>query len=327
MWDGFPREVWNGDRAQKWLTICSIADFLSYCKEQRECFNPVHTSINIGTGPVLSTRYSKPWICKFLLELDGALRENYRDMRRLYVYLRMIYDANPRIYFSGDKSFHIFCDFNPLSLKESFDAQVSFAKKIMKELSVTKIDLQSYYDRKLSRVPHTIHEKTTLDCVPISPFWTLEEIKKESFRPARFEPVRINFSPRIAVAIKELDRGPMQRENFEQNKRNKNGSNKWILLLLEHPIGDGRHRVLWHILAPYAMNSMGLSFDEAQRLLADYFEKCAQLKPLQPSAWGFKREITYYLKVAKRSTFPPWRLDTIQKKDPHLYEIITNVLK
>ena len=328
-WDGFPREVWDSNRTSKWQIVESPTRYVSFLNDARKYFNPAHTSINIGTGSALVAGYSKQWISKFLLEFDGSLDEDYSLMRRSYALLKMKFDAVPRVYFSGHKSFHVFVDFTALPLNDPAEAQREFAKKLASELSVqlAKLDYQAYAERKLSRVPYTIHEKTAWDyCVPVSPFWSLGEIKKESQKPNRFHSIEINFSPRIAAAIKLADRELDNKPETNQVKKGQD-STYWIERLLAHPIEDGRHRVLWHVFAPYLLNVRKLPPDQAEKILLDYFTKCGELKRLEPSFSQFRRQIRYYLKQSQKDGYPPWHIETIQTKDPPLYDLIIASMK
>lgn len=323
-YDGFPREFWDGGRSHKWQTIESRDAYLAALIAQREDFGPGHTSVNIGLGPVLSAKYVRPWINKIFLELDGSGGRPdvaYPEMRRLYSHLRLRYDAEPRIYFSGHRSFHVFVDFTPLALSEPVEAQREFAERCVKELNLKCLDLQVFAERKLSRIPYTLHEDTALNCIPISPFWSLQEIRAEASKPARFEPIRISFTERVAADLRGIDATLSSRPKPRRIAKGTTSA-KWIDKLLNHPIGDGRHRALWHVFSPYLVNVRRVPFDQAETVLEEYLRKCGEVTPLHPSPYAFKRLTRYYLKLAERDGYPPWKLRTIEKLDPQLFDIL-----
>ena len=319
-WDGFPREMWNGSRFSKWELAETKEEYLQFVGRQLEASEPCHTSINPGLSPAVKEKFARPWASKLLFELDEPMDHSYADMRKLYAFLKLRYGSEPRIYFSGHRSFHVFVDFMPMDLEEPVETLMTMAQTVAKGLS-TNFDLNVFSERHLSRVPFTHHEKTARLCVPISPFWTLDEIVKESTRPQRFEPVKVSFSLRMVKRLREIDTEIAGRP--KPGHAAKGGlSTGWIEKLFDNPLGDGRHRALWHILAPYVVNIKKLPLDQAEAVLLEYFLKCDKVRPLQPSAYSFKRLIRYYLKLAERDGYPPWRLDTIRRQDPQLYDIL-----
>jgi len=321
-WDGFPRELWNGSRFSKWELAETKEGYLSFVRGQHRSFEPCHTSVNIGLGPVLGPRYAYPWISKLLFELDDPLERNYSHMRRFYSYLKLKRWAEPRIYFSGNRSFHIYVDFPPVDLREPVEAPRALAKRIEKELGLTCLDYNVFSERHLSRVPYTVHEKTARLCVPVSPFWSLSDILKESSRPQRFEPIRISFNHLMMRELREVDAELAEKPKPRDDPKKGQAPTGWIEGLLHHPLGDGRHRVLWHILTPYLINVKGLPIDRAEAILDEYFLRCGEVRPLQPSAHSFKRLIHYHLRLAERDGYPPWRLSTIERLDPQLFLIL-----
>jgi hypothetical protein len=326
-YDGFPREVWDGDRSNRWQLIGSREEFLSFLRKQRDNFGPAHTSINIGLGSVLGPLYASPWIDKVLLELDGpggSPDAAYPEMRRLYSHLKLRLDAEPRVYFSGRRSFHVFVDFSPLPLDNPVEAQRGFAQLLVKGLGLKCLDLQVFAGRKLSRVPHTLNEKTCDFCVPISPLWNLGEIRAESRKPQRFEPIMVCFSERVAFRLREVDAELSSRPKPRPMK-SKGVSYGWIESLLKRPLEDGRHRALWHVLAPYLVNVKKLAPDQAEFELRAYFVKCGGVRPLQPSSSSFLGLIRYYVRLAQKDGYGPWRIDTVLKNDPQLYGLVKEV--
>ena len=312
----FPREAWDGDRSHTWTLIQTKEDYISFLMKCQENLSPAHTSLYPSMIP--ESGFAQPFADSIIFEVDGPLERNYADMRRLYAFLKLRYNSEPRIYFSGNRSFHVFADFMPIVKDEPLAVLFEFAKQAGKALGM-EFDWQMYTSpRKLSRVPYTIHEKSARVCVPVLPFWSLQEIITESSRPQTYTPLTIRTSGKLEEALLGLNVKP--RPKSHKKAEGKGGpSTGWIENLLGRPLGDGRHRVLWHVLAPYLVSVKGLPVAKAEAVLLEYFLKCDKVRPLQPSAYSFKRLIRYYLKLAERDGYPPWRLQTIERLDPQLF--------
>jgi hypothetical protein len=59
----------------------------------------------------------------------------------------------------------------------------------------------------------------------------------------------------------------------------KGGGSAWIDKLLDTPIPDVRHRVVNLVLAPYLVNTKGVSEEEAFKVISNYIERCKELDP------------------------------------------------
>jgi hypothetical protein len=99
-------------------------------------------------------------------------------------------------------------------------------------------------------------------------------------------------------------------------------SYSYIDKLIFKPISDGRHRVLWLILAPYAVNVLKLSREDAIDFILRYLSLC-HLKEPTTAIYN----VEYYVDYAKTANLFPPRLETLKEKDQDLYEIITNALE
>lgn len=55
---------------------------------------------------------------------------------------------------------------------------------------------------------------------------------------------------------------------------------QWIEKLMQTPISDYRKLTLWHIMAPYLLNKLGLSYDESISIMRGWLDKCDKLRKL-----------------------------------------------
>jgi hypothetical protein len=91
---------------------------------------------------------------------------------------------------------------------------------------------------------------------------------------------------------------------------------EYVEQLLQRPVVDGRHRLVWLVLTPYLVNVKGLEVEEAVGITVDYLRRCG---------WGesrLERFARYHAQRAKRIGLKPPKLETLQKKDPQLFQLI-----
>jgi hypothetical protein len=93
---------------------------------------------------------------------------------------------------------------------------------------------------------------------------------------------------------------------------------EYIEKLLQNPVSDGRHRLVWLVITPYLVNVRKLGLEEAIKVTIQYLKKCG---------WSDRRLeylAEYHARRALRIGLRPPRLETLARKDPHLYNIIRN---
>jgi hypothetical protein len=95
---------------------------------------------------------------------------------------------------------------------------------------------------------------------------------------------------------------------------------QWIKAPIQTPIPDHRKITIDLVLAPYLINIIHLSFNQAWFILRDWVLKCNTFRALKPSINNF---LNYRVKVAiDRSTknhIPPIKKETIKKNYPEWY--------
>lgn len=96
----------------------------------------------------------------------------------------------------------------------------------------------------------------------------------------------------------------------------------YIVDLLNNPVADGRHRIVWLIISPFLVNIMKLSEEKAIMVVKDYINRCKQLTDTDAD-----NEIEYHVRRAKSINLFPPKLCTLIKNHPDLYEIVKKVIE
>lgn len=103
--------------------------------------------------------------------LDKALHETRKIVRYML-------PCVPRIYFSGNKGFAIYLDFNEIDLKNHLKKPVirSFLMNMKNHLDLQTID-KACFDgiSRVSRIPNTINQKSGLYCIPLTEYDLLQD--------------------------------------------------------------------------------------------------------------------------------------------------------
>jgi DNA primase large subunit len=105
----------------------------------------------------------------------------------------------------------------------------------------------------------------------------------------------IDFSKTFKLTVKTYA-GPVK---FGRN-------DTWVEKLLATPIADIRHRTVNLILAPYLVNTKGMSVDQATKIILEYIERC---KLLDPATKVNERYIRYQCDYAKKRGLKVLSLD------------------
>lgn len=91
--------------------------------------------------------------------------------------------------------------------------------------------------------------------------------------------------------------------------------------LLKTPIEDNRKLVVGLVLSRYLINIKKLEYEEAYKIIWEWLDRCAKLKPLQPSNSYFDRYVVrYQLDTAQENGIPPMSEYKMKSDYPELYE-------
>lgn len=85
--------------------------------------------------------------------------------------------------------------------------------------------------------------------------------------------------------------------------------------LLEHPVSDGRHRLVWMVLAPYLVNVKRLEEAEA-------IERIRAFVSVAGETADMRRFVEYNVKRARRNGLLPPTLSTLKGEHPDLYALL-----
>ncbi|HXW37212.1 MAG TPA: DNA primase noncatalytic subunit PriX [Nitrososphaerales archaeon] len=85
--------------------------------------------------------------------------------------------------------------------------------------------------------------------------------------------------------------------------------------LLSHPVSDGRHRLVWMVLAPYLVNVKKLEDGEA-------IEKIRSFVSVAGESADMRKFIEYNVKRARRNGLMPPSFDTLKTERPDLYSLL-----
>lgn len=89
----------------------------------------------------------------------------------------------------------------------------------------------------------------------------------------------------------------------------------YIEELLSHPVGDGRHRLTWLVLAPYLVNVKNLEETDAVEKIRAFVAARGETSPM-------KRFIEYNVKRAKRNGLMPPTLNKLKSEHPDIYALL-----
>lgn len=129
----------------------------------------------------------------------------------------------------------------------------------------------------------------------------------------------------ISEGVKNLRRGVFPRQLLEAKasvmqyvpvQKPKTGKGYlYVEDLLKHPVSDGRHRLVWLVLAPYLVNVKNVDNDEA-------IEKIRAFVSVAGETRGMRRFVEYNVKRARRNGLLPPTLSTLKTEHPDLYWLL-----
>ena len=339
---------WGKDRTIRGLKAESVEEFRSIinCYNTDRPFSILRSvesfsdPLELSIKPPSSLRIE--W--DFIVDIDA---EEFELSRRAAYKLMRLYEVFNLPYlmkFSGRRGFHFITPgkvFDVGTQKEWLDAYPELPKKIaeflnacLNELKV-KLDFSIYKPRHMIRMAYSIHQESGLASIPLdNPVrFKLEDAKPENLK-ASIDYLRLDYEPGCGLELLKAVSNWLEDTYVEPAvkvlsygcKHEGEGSYKWIETLMEHSVDDGRHRLLWLIVAPYLVNVKGFSVEEAAEEARAYLQACSKLKPI---SGDLERLCRYYVEYAKRKQLKPLSLRTLQTKPEYadLWNIVEKALK
>ena len=129
----------------------------------------------------------------------------------------------------------------------------------------------------------------------------------------------------IAEGVKNLRRSTFPRQLIgtkasvlryvpAQRPRTKRGY-EYVEEVLTRPVSDGRHRLVWLVLAPYLVNVKKVDDDEAIETIRAFVSVAGETRDL-------KRFVEYNVRRARRNGLLPPTLTTLKTEHPDLYWLL-----
>jgi Primase X len=129
----------------------------------------------------------------------------------------------------------------------------------------------------------------------------------------------------IAVGVRNLRRVPISRQLGEVKtkvmqyvpapKPRTGRGYLYVEDLLKHPVSDGRHRLVWMVLAPYLVNVKKVEDEEA-------IEKIRAFVSAGGENSAMKRFVEYNVRRARRNGLLPPTLATLKTEHPDIYSLL-----
>lgn len=233
-----------------------------------------------------------------------------------------------RMVFSANKGFHVFIRF-PLSLDWSRLSATVFKEYLVDYGFQIKDDTKPYYldthvlldIERVARVPFTKNPKSNTYAIPIDPKMSFTEVIAGSQDPDLITSVPdadinkgLRFFDMMPLNLKDLDITGSSRTPTPAAYR-------WVEKLLAKPVADGRHRIIWLILAPYLINVKKASRVEAIATITEYIDRCKNIKDTDA-----EKTIEGFVDHAISAKLNPISLKHIKDRYPGLYTPIINAI-
>lgn len=104
------------------------------------------------------------------------------------------------------------------------------------------------------------------------------------------------------------------RKEFEKGKF------AYVEKLLRYPVTDGRHRLVWLVLAPYLVNVKRIDENQAIDIIMDYVSYAGEAR-------NMRRFVEYNVRRARRNGLLPPTISTLKNEHPDLYFLLPQEVK
>lgn len=286
---------------------------------------------------------------------DKTGKYAYGDMRSIVRFFKEQYSYSPRVYYSGGRGYAVYLDFDETPLNHFKDTLTEFYTMLKDQLGLKTIDTTSVGDdRRISRLPYTMHQKSGRLCTPIDTNWTISQIMgySDSFvEDLQEQDVIIGNCEGLGKSLKSLDDVVTDRikERAEKAKEtppiqfHEDGDAVYLRYFDEltwafniaSTYAEGRHRTLWCIIVPRMLYVLaeGKSFkelsEEKQESVANQAEaRCMEwvlsTSLVDPDGTPRKSDENYraYIRAIirqhRKDNWHPWNIETFFLENPDL---------
>jgi hypothetical protein len=129
----------------------------------------------------------------------------------------------------------------------------------------------------------------------------------------------------IAEGVRNLRRAPFPKQlqgvklavlQYVPAQRQRTGKGyEYVEDLLKHPVSDGRHRLVWLVLAPYLVNVKRIDEQEA-------IDRIRAFVAVAGETSAMKRFVEYNVRRAKRNGLLPPTFSTLKTEHPDIYGLL-----
>jgi hypothetical protein len=289
---------------------------------------------HLGLSPIWTGVYSKEQFetrtyDKFAFDLDHDTELDivFEHTQLLYNYLKNSLGREPRVYFSGKKGFHVYCDFSPweIVLDNFKDTIRVFVQDVEQATGITTIDHSCLEPNRVLRLPFTPHEKSQRWCIPIDITWNLTKILKESIYLD--DCWNINTSPIHSIDVRIIDQLRHATERavekaqvpttFSELDTYTLNEEIRILDFIAPSITDGRHRFLQFMIVPRLVHG-GATLAETHTFCKSWIEN---------SGKDYNEYIPYVERSFDRNrSWRPWSFNRFIHEFPVIAKDLTTFL-
>lgn len=198
-------DCWSTYTTGRWKRI-KISDVEDFRKQYRN--KSVYISIQRYRSPAApESNIQEISISDFVIDIDNTdLEQAHHDASVVFEYFREL-DAQPRIWFSGKKGFHISVPWQALGLMPNTELNQYFASAVSHIETICglpSIDMKLYSGKRLLRLPNSIHPDTKLYKHEFNPdrfmSMSLEEILVAAVGPSKYNH---KYEPVLSSAAKK----------------------------------------------------------------------------------------------------------------------------
>ncbi len=336
-----PRKVNSPDQLSSLITNFQHIDPISIFASIETFTDP----LRLGAADQPTEKLRIGW--DFVIDLDAEKVDKAKVTATAICEVLETFGLSAKAKFSGNRGFHVIIPgqaFDNFRSKEEFLAaypQVPFSISRFIEASLRPeqkkgvvLDSEIYNPRRLLRLAYSLHDESRLVSVPVE----IEELR--SFNTSMAQPESVDAidwtwlklqsktgeGSDLLTSVAEWVKSQRKKPAVTVVAHPPRAVNRieWIEKLLFQPVDDGRHRILWLIIAPYLTNIRELDPEVAEPIVVDYLERCDSMNRIKGDVRSLAR---YYLRYAKQKGLRPLSYLVLKEKHPELWSIIESKIK